>query len=157
MITVTICEENEKIRTMTGDAAVTVTLKGITINAVKVDINITGQMEANQTANALGNAMRVILKEIAENAHVPESKLQEIFIDRFSKGRGHMKLKETLFSITQEEYGIYYNMAKSRFYTDEERELQKKRFVALYRVIEESGLEDEYREWKKRNIPELQD
>ena len=86
---------------------------------------------------------------------MPESKLQEIFIDRFSKGRGHMKLKETLFSITQEEYGIYYNMAKSRFYTDEERELQKKRFVALYRVIEETGLEDEYREWKKRNIPEL--
>lgn len=157
MIGVTICEENEKIRTMTGDVAFTITLKGITANAVKVDINITGQMEANQTANALGNAMRVILKEIAENAHVPESKLQEIFIDQFSKGGGHMKLKETLFSITQEEYGIYYNMAKSRFYTDEERELQKKRFVVLYRVIEEAGLEDEYREWKKKNIPELQD
>ena len=68
MITVTICEENEKIRTMTGDAAFTITLKGITANAVKVDIGITGQMRADQTANALGNAMRVILKEIAENA-----------------------------------------------------------------------------------------
>ena len=68
-----------------------------------------------------------------------------------------MELKELLFFRTQEEFRTYYNMAKSKYYTDEERERQRERFAAVFRVIDEAKLEDEYREWKKKNIPELQD
>lgn len=68
-----------------------------------------------------------------------------------------MDLKEILFSRTQEEFRTYYNMAKSKYYTDEERERQSSRFLAVFQVIQEADLEEEYREWKKRNIPELQD
>ncbi len=68
-----------------------------------------------------------------------------------------MDLKEVLFSRTQEEFRIYYNMAKSKYYTDEERERQRKRFMAVFQVIQEAELEEEYQEWKKKNIPELQD
>lgn len=68
-----------------------------------------------------------------------------------------MELKELLFFRTQEEFRTYYNMAKSKYYTDEERERQRERFASTFRVIQEAGLEEEYREWKKKNIPELQD
>lgn len=68
-----------------------------------------------------------------------------------------MDLKEILFSRTQAEFRTYYNMAKSKYHTDEERERQRERFAAVFRVIQEADLEEEYREWKKRNIPELQD
>lgn len=68
-----------------------------------------------------------------------------------------MELKELLFFRTQEEFIVYYNMAKSKYYTDEERERQRERFVSVFRVVQEAGLEEEYREWKKKNIPELQD
>lgn len=68
-----------------------------------------------------------------------------------------MDLKEILFSRTQEEFRTYYNMAKSKYYTYEERERQRERFAAVFRVIQEADLEEEYREWKKRNIPKLQD
>lgn len=68
-----------------------------------------------------------------------------------------MELKELLFFRTQEEFRTYYNMAKSKYYTDEERERQRERFVSVFRVVQEAGLEEEYREWKKKNIPELQD
>lgn len=66
-----------------------------------------------------------------------------------------MNLKEILFSRTQKEFRNYYNMAKSREYTDEERERQRERFATVFRVIQEAGLEGEYREWKMKNIPEL--
>lgn len=68
-----------------------------------------------------------------------------------------MELKELLFFRTQEEFRTYYNMAKSKYYTDEERERQRERFASVFRVIQDAGLEEEYREWKKKNIPELQD
>ena len=68
-----------------------------------------------------------------------------------------MELKELLFFRTQEEFRTYYNMAKSKYYTDEERERQRERFASVFRVVQEAGLEEEYREWKKKNIPELQD
>lgn len=48
-------------------------------------------------------------------------------------------------------------MAKSKYYTGEERERQRERFASVFRVIQEAGLEEDYREWKKKNIPELQD
>ena len=67
-----------------------------------------------------------------------------------------MDLKELLFFRTQEESRAYYNMAKSKYYTGEERERQRERFASVFRVIQDAGLEEEYREWKK-NIPELQD
>ena len=66
-----------------------------------------------------------------------------------------MELKELLFFRTQEEFRTYYNMAKSKYYTDEERERQRERFASVFRVIQDAGLEEEYREWKKKNIPEL--
>ncbi|OUO29671.1 hypothetical protein [Eubacterium sp. An3] len=68
-----------------------------------------------------------------------------------------MELRELLFFRTQEEFRTYYNMAKSKYYTDEERERQRERFASVFRVIQDAGLEEEYREWKKKNIPELQD
>ena len=68
-----------------------------------------------------------------------------------------MELKELLFFRTQEECRTYYNMAKSKYYTDEERERQRERFASVFRVIQDAGLEEEYLEWKKKNIPELQD
>ena len=68
-----------------------------------------------------------------------------------------MELKELLFFRTQEELRSYFVMAGSREYTDEERERQRERFAVVFRVIDEAKLEDEYREWKKKNIPELQD
>lgn len=67
-----------------------------------------------------------------------------------------MELRELLFFRTQEEFRTYYNMAKSKYYTDEERERQRERFASVFRVIQDAGLEEEYREWKKKNIPELQ-
>ncbi len=36
-----------------------------------------------------------------------------------------MDLKEILFSRTQAEFRTYYNMAKSKYHTDEERERQR--------------------------------
>ena len=68
-----------------------------------------------------------------------------------------MELRELLFFRTQEEFRTYYNMAKSKYYTAEERERQRERFASVFRVIQDAGLEEEYREWKKKNIPELQD
>lgn len=68
-----------------------------------------------------------------------------------------MELKELLFFRTQEEFRAYYNMEKSKYYTGEERERQRERFASVFRVIQEAGLEEDYREWKKKNIPELQD
>ena len=68
-----------------------------------------------------------------------------------------MELKELLFFRTQEEFRTYYNMAKSKYYTDEERERQRERFASVFRVIQDARLKEEYREWKKKNIPELQD
>lgn len=68
-----------------------------------------------------------------------------------------MELKELLFFRTQEEFRTYYNMAKSKYYTDKERERQRERFSSVFRVVQDAGLEEEYREWKKKNIPELQD
>lgn len=68
-----------------------------------------------------------------------------------------MELKELLFFRTQEEFRVYYNMAKSKYYTDEERERQRERFASVFRIVQDAGLEEEYREWKKKNIPELND
>lgn len=68
-----------------------------------------------------------------------------------------MELKELLFFRTQEEFRTYYNMVKSKYYTYEERERQRERFASVFRVVQDAGLEEEYREWKKKNIPELQD
>lgn len=68
-----------------------------------------------------------------------------------------MDLKEVLFHRTQEELKSYFAMAESGENTDEEREKQRERFSAVYQVIDEAKLEDEYQDWKKKNIPELQD
>lgn len=68
-----------------------------------------------------------------------------------------MELKELLFFRTQEEYRAYYRMITSREYQEEELEIQKHRFMAVFQIIEEAELKEEYREWKKKNIPELQD
>lgn len=68
-----------------------------------------------------------------------------------------MDLKEVLFRRTQEEFRRYCEMIKLRLYTDEELERQRERFAANFQVIEDAEIEEEYREWKKKNIPELQD
>ena len=68
-----------------------------------------------------------------------------------------MDLKEVLFRRTQEEFRRYCEMINLRLHTDEELERQRERFAANFQVIEDAEIEEEYREWKKKNIPELQD
>ena len=60
-----------------------------------------------------------------------------------------MDLKYVLFFRCKAEYDGYIGMDDT--YTEEEKELQRARFMSVYQIIEEAELEDEYRAWKETN------
>lgn len=60
-----------------------------------------------------------------------------------------MDLKYVLFFRCKAEYDGYIGMDDT--YTEEEKELQRARFMSAYQIIEEAELEDEYRAWKETN------
>ena len=73
---------------MEGDAVIAIAIGEITDNESGVSIAITGTMRPIHTANALGDAMTDILKEIANDSNVPESVLSVLFLKQFLKMRG---------------------------------------------------------------------
>lgn len=89
MVTVMIEAKDKKTtRTMEGDAVIAFAIREITDNASGVSIAITGTMRPVHTANAPGDAMAEILKELANDSSVPESVLSVIFLKQFLKMRG---------------------------------------------------------------------
>ena len=63
-----------------------------------------------------------------------------------------LRLKDTLFQRTKAEMDAYHNMShKPESWTTEDIERQRIRFCAVWRVIEEAELVDEYEAWKEAN------
>lgn len=60
-----------------------------------------------------------------------------------------MELKELIFFRAKAELEGYTEMTEG--YTEEEKELQRARFSAVYQIIEEAELEDEYEAWRSAN------
>lgn len=83
-----IIKKNQRTRTVEGDAVIAIAIREITDNASGVSIDITGTMRPVHTANALGDAIAEILKELANDSSVPESVLSVIFLKQFLKMRG---------------------------------------------------------------------
>lgn len=83
-----IIKKNQRTRTVEGDAVIAIAIREITDNASDVSLAVTGTMRPVHTANALGDAMAEILKELANDSSVPESVLSVIFLKQFLKMRG---------------------------------------------------------------------
>lgn len=63
-----------------------------------------------------------------------------------------LKLKHTLFFRTKAEMDTYHDMSRQpERWSAEEIEKQRIRFCAVWQVIEEAELVDEYEAWKKAN------
>ena len=63
-----------------------------------------------------------------------------------------LRLKDTLFQRTKAEMDAYHNMShKPESRTTEDIERQRIRFCAVWQVIEEAELVDEYEAWKEAN------
>lgn len=96
MVTAMIEAKDKKTtRTMEGDAVIAVAIREITDNASGVSIAITGTMRPVHTANALGDAMAEILKELANDSSVPESVLSVFFLKQFLKMRGGRERRDS--------------------------------------------------------------
>ncbi|MCD7785754.1 MAG: hypothetical protein LUH18_09345 [Oscillospiraceae bacterium] len=57
-----------------------------------------------------------------------------------------MNLKETLFLRAKAEIDGFTSMGED--YDEEEKEIQRARYMGIYKVIIEAGLEDEYLAWR---------
>ncbi len=63
-----------------------------------------------------------------------------------------LKLKHILFFRTKAEMDAYHDMSRQpEHWSAEEIEQQRTRFCAVWQVIEEAELVDEYEAWKKAN------
>ena len=63
-----------------------------------------------------------------------------------------LQLKDILFQRTRAEMDAYYDMShKPESWTAEDIERQRIRFCAVWQVIEEAELVDEYEAWKEAN------
>lgn len=60
-----------------------------------------------------------------------------------------MNLKELVFFRAKAELDAYNHMNMSSIYTEAEVDAQRDRFCAVWQIIEEAGLEDEYQTWKE--------
>ena len=64
-----------------------------------------------------------------------------------------LKLKNILFLRTKSEMDAYHDMSRQpEHWSPEEIEQQRTRFCAVWQVIEEAELVDEYEGWKEANL-----